>query len=82
VSNLAQFLPPTDEPVGVRARIAEVAGDILDVCEGLTPQLFYAALVLATGTFLKATYPHDLEDAFNGHKDNLRNVLEELDKKA
>ena len=65
-----------------RAAIAEVAGEILDCCEGNSPMLFYTALVLAAGTFLKAQYPHDLEDAYKGHCESLKNVMEELDKRV
>jgi len=68
--------------VSDRAAIAAMVGDILDCCEGHTPVLFYMGLVLAAGTFLKAQYPHDLEEAYKGHCENLKSVMEELDKRS
>lgn len=62
-------------------RIKKLAADLMDCSEGHTPQEYHAALTLATGILFKSCFPHDLEDAFKGHTENLRVVFEELDKR-
>jgi hypothetical protein len=65
-----------------KRRIQEIANDIFDCAEGRDAAEFHAGLTLATGIFFKAQFPHDLEEAYKRHTENLKNVFEDLDKRG
>ncbi len=50
--------------------------------EAYEPAEYQMGLTLAMAVYLKSMFPHELEDMFRLHCENLRMTLEELDAKS